>query len=117
MGYKLFLDDYRDPSYVSHLRLGSDWVVARDFEQAKDLILTRGYPDFISFDHDLGENHYDNDWSDASTGYDFAKWFCHHVGDPGKLPDFFDYYVHSMNPVGAERIRDIMKDFFLGGLE
>lgn len=114
MSYKLFLDDYRDPAFVAHLLLGSGWVIARDLATAKATVLERGCPTFISFDHDLGDQHYSNDWSDGSTGYDFAKWFCKHVSTPDNLPEDFGWYVHSMNPVGAKRIRELMQDFVRG---
>jgi len=54
----VYLDDIRTPPR-------EDWVIARDFEEA--IVESRGLPDFISFDHDLGE---------GLTGYDFASRAC-----------------------------------------
>jgi hypothetical protein len=32
-----------------------------------------GFPEIISFDHDLGDSHYDGNYSDEKTGFDFSK--------------------------------------------
>jgi hypothetical protein len=101
MTYKLFLDDLRFPET-------GDWIIARTMDDAVWYVENKGIPHFISFDHDLAADHYiigDGE----KTGYDFAKWFANHVMDNDlKLPDSFDYYVHSMNPVGKENIEKYM---------
>lgn len=120
MPYKLFLDDVRtmtDCVAYMHSRIGrknpiyleKGWAICRNFECFKATILDMGIPDFISFDHDLADEHYlnflqgkPNSYYTDPTGYDCAKWlveYCH-LKDL-KIPDFA---VHSMNPVGAERI-------------
>ena len=104
MTYKLFLDDIRFPA-------ASDWVIARSMDDAVWYIENRGVPSFISFDHDLAADHYvlgDGE----KTGYTFAKWFVNYVTDNDiKIPENFDFYVHSMNPVGAKNIRDYMSQW------
>jgi len=120
MDYKLFLDDERYPA-------DNSWVVARGYHDAVWYVTNYGIPRFISFDHDLAFEHYAAVPGIPSAiddhlllgnallrprefnGYDFAKWFCQHVADNDlELPSGFGYYVHSMNPVGAENIRKHM---------
>ena len=97
MVWKLFIDDERYPVHEN------EWTIARDFDDAAFLVLKQGVPVCISFDHDLGH---------GPTGYDFAKWFCNYIVDNEiELPKNFQYYVHSMNPVGRENIRIYMDKF------
>jgi hypothetical protein len=94
--YDLFLDDERDPP-----RDGRNWTVVRNVADARAVVVTRGLPGRLSFDHDLGE---------GGTGHDFAKWLVEHCLDRDLAPDF-DFYVHSQNPVGAENIRSLLDGF------
>lgn len=102
--WNLFLDDIRFP-------VGSNWIIARNYEDAVWCVTNYGVPGYISFDHDLAPAHYIvGAESNEKTGYDFAKWFGNYVTDNKlSLPKDFDYTVHSMNPVGAENIRAYMK--------
>jgi hypothetical protein len=91
-GYiNLFIDDERFPPND-----GREWVIARNYEEAIK-ILSETVPVYISFDHDLGEE---------KTGYDVAKWITFKDVDEKfqYLPDDFDFYVHSQNPIGRENI-------------
>lgn len=96
--WSLYLDDIRNP------KTDRNWKIARNAQEAKDLIETHGCPEYISFDHDLE--------ADGPTGHDFAKWFCEQDMD-GKIeiPDGFDFNVHSGNPVGATNIYYYMKGY------
>lgn len=109
MAYKLFLDDIRMPPDHN----GSLWVIARSMDDAIWYIEHKGIPNFISFDHDLADDHYIIGQPRLEkTGYDFAKWFGDYVFlNDLSLPYDFNYSVHSMNPVGAKNIRDYMEDF------
>jgi hypothetical protein len=104
---KLFLDDIRPAP-------DSSWAVVRSYETFCDYIRENGVPDFISFDHDLADEHYP--WNDPGfaegkldyanyrekTGYDCVKWLL----DNGyKLKE---WRVHSMNAVGATNIRNLI---------
>lgn len=94
--FLLFLDDEREP------RTPRDWVVARNFLDAVSLCVLRG-PDYISFDHDLG---------DGPTGYHFAKWLVERDLDhPGFIPPGFDYNVHSANVVGRANIEGLLDGY------
>lgn len=107
---KLYLDDSRQrPDFT--------WDCVRSYDAFVTYIETYGVPDLISFDHDLGVEHYEfytesilNDVTDIpyntfkeKTGYDCAKWLI----DRGTLPK--EYRVHSMNPVGVANIKFIME--------
>ena len=96
MDYKVYLDDERDPK-------GEGWDVVRDYESFVDLILEKGLPTKISFDHDLGEN--------SLSGYDAAKWLIDYGLDNDIPVEEIDISVHSANPVGAKNIRGIFKSF------
>ena len=60
----------------------------------------KGLPDFISFDHDLGEEF---------SGYDCAKYLVDYCLDH-QLP-LSDFAVHSQNPVGKENIERLLNNF------
>ena len=92
----MFLDDERQP-------IDGDWVIVRDFAIAVEYVCKNGFPQFISFDNDLG--------SDIPTGYDFAKWLVERDLDVGDMPDDFAFYVHSQNPVGEANIRAVLTSY------
>lgn len=130
MSYHLFLDDERVPSNVLWVDLPRDKVfeIVRNYAQFVQMIETRGVPAFVTFDHDLCEEHYhvmlkehntsytydDGDmvktfhYGSEPTGFDCAKWlvdFC--VANDVPFPR---YEVHSMNPAGKERIEKYIAD-------
>ena len=125
MSYKLFLDDYRLPIDVyrytkMNIYLNEDWVVVRSYDDFINYIIKNGIPEIISFDHDLGDEHYGNqqigdtiDYSlyDEKTGYDCAKWLIDYI-ITNDLNSPIDIYVHSMNPVGRENIFMLFKNFY-----
>jgi hypothetical protein len=128
--YLLFLDDIRQPADVYKytgitLFIFKDWEVVKNFEAFKTHIENNGLPQFVSFDHDLADSHYapphlwnDYDkskkWQDKQvheekTGYECARWLVEYCMINNKrLPQ---YYVHSMNPVGKDKILGLLNDF------
>lgn len=130
--YNLFLDDIREPWEAGNYMLPVDsrklyrlkeWQIVRNYQQFVDIILDKGIPEMISFDHDLADEHYapQEIWDDPSavqermkgftekTGYDAAKWLVDHCIEKGlDLPYFL---IHSMNPVGAENIKNYLDNF------
>lgn len=126
----LFLDDFRNPiDCVNYMRLRVEdsamysrekWIVVRDYKEFVNYITENGLPDFISFDHDLAEEHYDpsmylTNYNDIAksfkekTGMDCAKWLVDYCLDnEKKLPNFV---VHSMNPAGTKNINSLLNDF------
>ena len=88
----LYLDDLRPTP------AGFDRVY--DYEGFTEYILQQGLPDFISFDHDLGE---------GKSGYDCAKFLIDYCLENSlSLPR---YAVHSQNPVGRKNIEMLFENF------
>lgn len=90
---KLFLDDIRNPP-------NDEYIIVRSTNEAIEHIKKHGMPDFISFDHDLGEN-------------DTTMMFLHKlyneiwtINDP--IPG---YTVHSANPIGKLNIISFMESW------
>ena len=84
-------------------------MVVRSYDEFVACIEARGVPYFVAFDHDLQDIHYHTD--DVAvleqTGNHCAEWLVEYCRDRNLLrPEFA---VHSMNPVGAQRIRDTMR--------
>lgn len=125
---KLFLDDIRIPKdaiglvnpNLNRFYFESDWVVVRSYDEFINYIKSNGVPDFVSFDHDLSDEHYNDllsnkNWRSGNsiidleyeeykekTGYECAKWLVDWCIDNGvKFPE---YIVHSANPVGKKNI-------------
>ncbi len=111
MSYNLFIDDERNLEDVTwmdwHIQAmyrDESWIIARDIQQVKDLISEKGFPQFISFDHDLGDN--------QPTGFDITKYLVEL--DMDKLADMsqhFSFCVHSKNPVGKKNIESYLFNY------
>ena len=104
-----------------------DWTVVKNYDQFK-LIIEAAFDanikiTHISFDHDLADFHYEyssDDYDNMSDdekektfgsmekdGYDCAKWLKQfYLDNKIELPIMF---VHSMNPVGTEKIIKLFK--------
>ncbi len=113
----LFLDDERMPRDVTWMLIGgfdcwaADWQIVRSLNEAVAWVKANGFPDVISFDHDLGMAHYEGNYSDGTTGLDFAKWLIEYDMDTHTMPENFTFTVHSMNPIGAENIRLLLEGY------
>jgi hypothetical protein len=109
--YNLFIDDERDPIDVKwgswqeqSLYRDGEWIIARNWYDVLEILITFGFPTTISFDHDLGDG--------TPTGYDIAK----KIGDlvmnaDYQIPKDFQYFVHSKNPIGKQNIEHYMNNF------
>lgn len=131
MSYHLFLDDERMPQDVTWVSLPlAPMGIVRNYDQFVEQITTYAIPKFVTFDHDLADEHYqamlkDNDsytafidddmggmnvtfdYGKEMTGFDCAKWLIQYCIDQNhKFPE---YQVHSMNPVGSKRIHDYIE--------
>lgn len=103
MSWKLFLDDERYPP-------DENWVVARSLDEAIAAIKDRGFPGYISFDHDLSDVPSTSGYN--NTGMGLARWIVDNaLDDKLTIPVDFEFYVHSQNPIGAENIRRLMDAF------
>lgn len=120
--WKLFLDDdadgSREPSISvenprwrasvglplsvpDHWHLGS-WLIARCHDEAIDLINKHGFPNFASFDHDLG---------DGKDGIAVVRYLIELDLDKACMPEDFAYEAHSANPVGRANIRGLLDNY------
>lgn len=119
MTWNLFLDDERNledvtwaPWQVRYMYRNEEWVVARSYGDAMIEILNRGFPKFISFDHDLGDE-------TKYTGYDLAKQLVENdiiSGDKESRQAYkfcidFDFFVHSKNPIGKQNIESYLNNY------
>ena len=119
MTWNLFLDDERNleditwaPWQVREKYLNEDWVVVRSYGDAMIEVLNRGYPKFISFDHDLADEA-------KYTGHDLAKQLVENDIISGdlesrkryKFAENFDFYVHSQNPIGKQNIEGFLNNY------
>lgn len=126
----LFLDDIREPKDAFEYTkqdyfIKQKWVIVRDFNQFKGYIEDNGLPFFISFDHDLADTHYtpphlwddynkSKEWQEQQvhkekTGYECALWLIDYcIDNDFILPNF---YCHSMNPVGKDKIVSALSSF------
>lgn len=118
----LFLDDFRYPDIClmymypkigveARMYVEEDWTIVRNYNEFKEAILKHaGNIEKVSFDHDLADEHYNqNSWGSTTykekTGFDCAKLLLEHYQSKNlKLPKI---YVHSMNPVGTENIKNL----------
>jgi len=116
MTWNLFIDDERTPDDVTWAPYeirekyhSEKWVIVRSVPSAMSIIINRGsMPNFISFDHDLGEN--------QLTGYKLAQILIDDaLNFPDELhmqfPSDFAFYVHSKNPVGKANIEGLLNNY------
>jgi hypothetical protein len=89
MGWRLWLDDIRDPP-------PGDWTVCRGSMEAIGYVRRLGMPEAMSLDHDLGGD---------DTGMRFLRNLAG-LRCPRPVAT-----VHSQNPVGAERMRAFIADW------
>lgn len=109
MSYFLFLDDIRDVKDVTWRNIPpGNWVTVRNYDEFREEITNRGIPCFVSFDHDLADNHYGGKY-DEKTGASCARWLANYCFENNL--DLPKYEVHSMNPVGSENIRSILSSY------
>jgi hypothetical protein len=124
----LWLDDLRDPGdplwiEKSPLAEPYEYIWVKNYIEFTTWIRDNGLPTAISFDHDLGDEHYApeefwddkyNDWLAAQnpvekTGHDCAKWLVEFCMDNGlSLPT---WAIHSANPVGALNIKMYLEGY------
>ena len=120
----LFLDDIRMPSLIYGEPEDIKFEIVRDFEEFKKWIRTNGFPDIISFDHDLGldtfQKYRDKGMSKRGfkklraagtfpSGMDAAKWLIDYCLDNDL--SLCEWRVHSANPAGADNIRGLLAGF------
>ena len=105
MGYKLFLDDLRTVQMVYPNQQEQEYIIVRTYQDFVECIRSKGLPEFISFDNDLGEDAQGNLLED---GYAAAKWLVYKSGLDLRLLKF---KVHSANPVARIQIESLLKNY------
>lgn len=136
--YNVFLDDDRMPEVCTtystifmpqnkRMYTMEEWHIVRNFTDFVKLITSKmehgEFPQKISFDHDLADEHYeplfdpsltndpypkDSDFKEK-TGNEAAKWLVNQCIVEGI--DLPECWVHSMNPIGSKRIRETLDDW------
>lgn len=124
----LYLDDLRTPTKT--MPGYKPWAIVRNYEEFVNYIRMHGIPDYISFDHDLADEHYTPQeyWHDyelskayqeskeytEKTGLDCAKFLCDFSQEYGLKLGLCN--VHSANPVGADNICHYINNYkkFMG---
>lgn len=76
-------------------------VWAKNYDEVLTFLQSRGFPNEVCFDHDLGET-----GADERNGLTCAKAIVDYCMDHDL--DIPPYNVQSSNPVGRENIRSIM---------
>lgn len=125
--YNLFLDDARQVKDVKWLELPLvQWKIVRNHAEFVNTLTKYGLPLRISFDHDLADQHYEeNTWAASEsnvnkgvfrynkmrekTGYDCAKYLIEYCMKYDL--DLPIYFVHTLNPIGRENIRSILESY------
>lgn len=121
MNYNLFLDDIRMPSDVysytfRYMYLDLEWTIVRNFNEFIQTITKNGIPEYLSFDHDLANIHYNNqlpinyDEYEEKTGYHCAKWLIDYCID-NKLDLPKNIFIHTMNVEGGKNIASLFNTY------
>jgi hypothetical protein len=112
--YNLFLDDEREPNECTWMNdsryTNLKWVVVRSHDEfvrtLSDRFNRNEVPELVSFDHDLADV---GGIVREKTGNDSAKFLVQWCIDNSiNLPECL---VHTMNPIGRERIKQAIKDY------
>lgn len=123
MYFNIFLDDERFPEKVTWVQLPKvHWEIIRDYDQFVQIIIERGLPIHISFDHDLAAEHYNPEMYQGQEAYDrcranfkektgleCAKWLVKYCMERSVRVPMFT--VHSMNPIGAANITSYLNSY------
>lgn len=123
----LYLDDVRTPN--QNLEGYEPWAVVRSFDEFTNWIKTHGVPEYISFDHDLADEHM-KDWYrnqargnhtieyqtfKEKTGLDCLMYLVDkaQTDEANRTNAVFPKHinVHSANPIGARNIASLASNF------
>jgi len=100
--YTLFLDDERFPVEINN-------IIARNFNDATDIVLKKWCPNVIYFDHDLWIDKNGQIWK---SWYDFAKWLVEQdIQWIITIPIDFKFNVHSINPIWKQNIIQYLNNY------
>lgn len=102
---RLYLDDLRVTGARTREGTGVHWERTYNYFDTIER-LSQGDITHISLDHDLNADEY-LDIAQTGTGYDVACWIEAQAAACRLAP--LTWEVHSMNPIGAARIRQAME--------
>lgn len=102
--YKIFFDDLRTVEMVYENPKDWEFEIIRNIDDFKKIILERGVPKFISFDHDLGEDENGN----IMDSYEALKWMVFEL--ELDLRDM-DYKIHSANHLALKKIDSLIQNW------
>lgn len=119
---KLFIDDIRFPGEVTWINIGTGpWNIVRSYKEALKWVSDNGFPDVVSFDHDLGYEEWEIDGTtgiaivtsaiEEKSGFDFAKWLVELDLNTHTMPANFKFTVHSKNPEGEKNILGLLNGY------
>ena len=97
---KLWLDDVRPCPFIGN------WKIAKNYDEAVAIMSSYEIEE-AWLDHDLAREHYEDKQTEEKTGYDFVLWMLENDKWPKDT-----CIVHSLNPVGAKRMCDIIAEHF-----
>lgn len=104
----LFLDDIRKPEDVffytkNTIYLKEDWIILKNHDEFIKFVIKNGMPKLISFDHDLGDEHYIKPPPyKEKTGFETLKWVCNYaINNNVKLSKML---FHSANVIGRKNM-------------
>lgn len=114
MGYNLFLDDNRSLEMAWKMTgnwkyMTKEWEIVRSYDEFVAHIEENGMPDFISYDHDLGDVDPNNPDHDEKTGYSCVKWLVDYCLDNNL--NMTSYLIHTNNPSGYDNIHGLIQNF------
>lgn len=124
--HKLFLDDERTPMSLYNISQQKNyiytqsWIIVRNYNEFVEWVEKNGLPEWVSFDHDLADEHYKEGAKSEfqefgynkvteKTGYDCANWLIDYCIKYNL--QFPNYLVHSFNTVGKKNIHFIIENF------
>ncbi len=117
-GYNLFLDDERVPESLEVLlpkvlysmAMGLNWVVVRNYREFVNTIESRGLPNIMSLDHDLGYWESDIEYNfEEKTGMDCVKYLVEYCMEHDLEVPL--YMIHSRNEVGAANMNSYLSNY------
>lgn len=112
MNHYIYIDDIREnDTWYNHHLSRENWMshICRTYQQTIDLIQAILYSGesasfILDLDHDLGEGNEIDDTL-APSGYDICKWIVEN-----QIP-LVGFHIHSMNPVGAQNMRQLLMHY------
>lgn len=122
----LYLDDVRTPT--QNIKDHEDWAIVRSYEEFVQWIENNGIPHYVSFDHDLADEHMADYFANQAqgnhtinysrfkekTGVDCLAYLLdsvHKKMEAGETSNLEIIGLHSHNPVGTNNMYAMVQSF------